>query len=107
MLTIILAILTLFGIIFILLPIFLGEREKDVLQKASIEDRTSELNEHKKIIFQLLKDLEFEYKTGKISISDFEKLHEEYKNKVILIYQEIDQIEAALKNESIILTNNG
>lgn len=105
MVIIILAILSLFGIIFILLPVFSGKREKDLTAPA--ENKTAELEGHKNIIFQLLKDLEFEYKTGKISNSDFEKLREEYKNKVILIYKEMDQIEAALENTSTIITNNG
>ena len=107
MVTIILAILTLFGIIFVLLPIFFGKKEEAVIQKESLGDSVSELNEHKKILFILLKDLEFEFKTGKISNTDFEKLQNEYKNKVILIYQEIDEISAGSKPDSTTIINNG
>ncbi|MDD5771848.1 MAG: hypothetical protein PHX78_00095 [bacterium] len=107
MVTIILAVLTSFGIIFILLPVFLGKKEEAAAQTVSGEDRIRELNEHKKVLFTLLKDLEFEFKTGKLSTSDFEKLHEEYKTKVILIYQEIDHIAAGTENASTISANNG
>lgn len=107
MVTIILGFLSLFGLIFVLLPIFSSRKENDVVQKVSIEDRVSELNEHKKILFSLLKDLEFEYRTGKISTADFEKLQDEYKNKVILIYQEMDKPPAALEPDSTIIINNG
>lgn len=107
MVIIILAILTLAGIVFVLFPIFSGRKEEVILQQESIANRLSELNEHKKIIFNLLKDLEFEYKTGKISAADFEKLQSEYKNKVILIYQEIDKTTAVPQPESPIIINNG
>lgn len=107
MITIILGILILFGIIFVLSPIFLEKKEEVAVQKVSGADKISELNEHKKILFSLLKDLEFEYKTGKISDSDFSNLQEEYKTKVIVIYQEMDQITAGTENASTISVNNG
>lgn len=107
MAAIILSVLILSGIIFVLLPVFLGKKEIISAAKTSVENRLNELKGHKRILFTLLKDLEFEYQTGKISKSDFEKLHEEYKTKVIVIYQEMDNLAAEDKNTSAMTANNG
>ena len=107
MVAIILSVLILAGIIFVLSPIVFGKTEEASSQRTSGEDRLNELKGHKIILFSLLKDLEFEYGTGKLSKSDFEKLQEEYKTKVILIYQKMDRIAAEIKNTSTIPANNG
>ena len=107
MAAIILAVLSVFGIIFVLSPIFLSKGEEVVSQKASNADRISELNGHKNVLFALLKDLEFEYETGKLSDSDYEKLQEEYRNKVFVIYQEMDSLAAETVITPTTADNNG
>ncbi|MEW6088465.1 MAG: hypothetical protein AB1498_09195 [bacterium] len=107
MVIVILSVLLLISILYVLSPIFFGPSKNEFLREAPEDEKIKELQEHKMVIFNLLKDLEFEYKTGKISDNDFAKLKEEYKTKVILIYQKIDQIKTSLKPGTTILTNNG
>jgi|Deesub1362B_J571_1020462.scaffolds.fasta_scaffold27237_1 hypothetical protein len=52
-----------------------------------------ELMEARSEVLSALKDLEFEYHTGKISAEDYAELKKEYEVKAYSIFQQLDQLE--------------
>jgi hypothetical protein len=75
------------SIIYTIIPFF----KKDV-EKIEIRDEELErLKEEKESIYSIIKDIEFDYKTNKLSYEDYNSLINEYKKKAIIIMKEIDK----------------
>lgn len=84
---------------FIVYPFFKREElSRGELSKRSIA--LAELNAQKETIYAAMKDLEFEYKMGKLSTEDFTSLYEKSSFEAVSILQKIDQISGKVKSTS-------
>jgi hypothetical protein len=76
---------------YILMPLFKepkGNLEMELLAETELD----RLFNRKTAIYGNLKDLEFEYKMGRLSDADFQQLAAGYKNEAAAILQRLDQI---------------
>lgn len=86
------AFLGIFVVGFTLAPLF---QEKDAVVYVDNlgETELESLLQKKDAIYENMKDLEFEYKMGKLSEEDFQKLRDEYKAEAGIVLDRIDYIE--------------
>ncbi|MBI3813876.1 MAG: hypothetical protein HY279_05345 [Nitrospinae bacterium] len=82
-------------LIFISAMFFVGY---PIFKKSGVVSRESGVNEtlggliHKKeLVYTAIKDLEFDYRTGKLSEDDYKDLKEKYETEALLILKEIDE----------------
>src|ERR671918_208420 len=77
----------------ICLPLF---RKEETLDSAIIEETQWDLLQRKKeVILGNIQDLDFEYKCGKLSEEDYQKIRGEMSAEAAAVFQEIDNIESA------------
>jgi hypothetical protein len=79
---------------YVLLPLFResrGSLDFDLLAETELD----RLQDRKTVIYRNLKDLEFEYKMGRLSERDFEQLGAGYKNEAAAILQKLERLDAA------------
>jgi hypothetical protein len=77
---------------YVLMPLFKeskGNLETELLTETELD----RLLNRKAVIYSNLKDLEFEYKMGRLSDADFQQLEAGYKNEAAAILQRLDQLE--------------
>jgi predicted Zn-ribbon and HTH transcriptional regulator len=80
--------------IYILKPLF--EESKGSLDiELLAETELDRLFDRKAVIYGNLKDLEFEYKMGRLSDTDFRQLEAGYKNEAADILQSLDRLSAS------------
>jgi len=58
---------------------------------APIESRLAELAAQKDALYSAIKEIEFDYKTGKLSSSDYQELESRYKAEAIRVLREEDE----------------
>jgi len=76
----------------ICVPLF---RKDDTLESAIIEETEWDLLQRKKeIILGNMQDLDFEYKCGKLSSGDYQKIRSEMSAEAATVMQEIETIES-------------
>jgi hypothetical protein len=81
-------------------PLFAKE---DTLESAIIEETQWDLLQRKKeVILGNIQDLDFEYKCGKLSDEDYQKIRAEMKAEAALVYQDINHIEASKDLDALI-----
>lgn len=81
-------------------PLF---RRNDTLESAIIEETEWDLLQRKKeVILSNIQDLDFEYKCGKLSESDYRKVRTEMSVEAGLVLGEIDQIESSQDLDALI-----
>ena len=76
---------------YVLIPLFKepkGNLEVELLAETELD----RLLNRKAIVYTNLKDLEFEYKLGRLSDADFQRLEAGYKAEAALILQKLDQL---------------
>ena len=76
---------------YVLTPLFKdpkGNLEVELLAESELD----RLLNRKAIVYSNLKDLEFEYKMGKLSDADFERLERGYKAEALGIFQKLDAL---------------
>jgi len=84
----------------IAIPLFRPVDDEYILaQKLSLEegDQYHQLLYKKENFLSTLKDLEFEYETGKLSKEDFDETKEDFELKAIQVIKEIEEMEKAAK----------
>lgn len=86
------ALLGIFVLGFTLAPLF-GERDPQIYIDNLGETELESLLQKKEALYENMKDLEFEWKMGKLSEEDFHKLREEYKHEAALLLDRIDFVE--------------
>lgn len=77
--------------VYVLIPLFKepkGNLEVELLTETDLD----RLLNRKAVVYSNIKDLEFEYKMGRLSDADFRRLEAEYKNEAALILQRLDQL---------------
>jgi hypothetical protein len=80
-------------IVFISQPLF-GRRSEDIFQDEFEETEIKHLLSRKDSIYMALKDLEFDFSTGKLSKEDYEALREKLSAEAAESLKEIDELEA-------------
>jgi hypothetical protein len=83
--------LTVLAGVYVLAPLFReprGNLEVELLAETELD----RLLNRKAIVYSNLKDLEFEYKMGRLSDADFHRLEAGYKGEASLILHKLDQL---------------
>ncbi len=75
----------------LLLYIFAGVQA----ESAEVKTRATYLRERKDAVYENLRDLNFEYKAGKLSDVDYESLRNSLESEAASILAEIERLEAA------------
>ena len=91
MLTVACALLTVVAGAFVLTPLFRepkGNLEVELLAETELD----RLLNRKAIVYTNLKDLEFEYKMGRLGDADFKRLEAGYKGEAAALLQKLDQM---------------
>ena len=84
----------------ICVPLF---RKEDTLESAIIEETEWDLLQRKKeVVLGNIQDLDFEYKCGKLSEEDYQKIRAEMSAEAALVFQEIENIESAADLDALI-----
>ena len=79
--------------VYVMTPLFKepkGNLEAELLAETELD----RLLNHKAVVYSNLKDLEFEYKMGRLSDDDFRRLEAAYKSEAATILQKLDQLGA-------------
>lgn len=77
-------------VILVAYPFFLKEKRASSLKKT--ETKYDRINSQKEAILLAIKELEFDYYTGKLSEDDFNELKEDYKSRAISILKNIEKV---------------
>ena len=81
-------------------PLFRKER---TLESAIIEETQWDLLQRKKeVILGNIQDLEFEYKCGKLSEEDYQKIRTEMNTEAAQVFQEIENLESTADLDALI-----
>ncbi len=82
---------------FIALPFFKRrlneEKPQGVNSIDPIEEKLREFNSEKESLYSALKEIDFDYYTGKLSKEDYDELEKKYKAEAVFILKEIDNIQ--------------
>lgn len=73
-------------------PLVNPRREEEHGVLSATAPRDSDLYGKREIVFEALRDLQFEYATGKLSVGDYEQLKGHYELQAAEIMQQIDSI---------------
>ena len=80
--------------IYVLMPLFRKPARSSEIELVA-ETELDRLLDRKTVVYGNLRDLEFEYKMGRLSDSDFQQLGAGYKNEAAGILQRLDQMSAS------------
>src|SRR6266850_1580819 len=81
-------------------PLF---RKDDTLESTIIEETEWDLLQRKKeVVLGNIQDLDFEYKCGKLSEEDYQKVRGEMNAEAAMVFQEIENIESAADLDALI-----
>jgi hypothetical protein len=84
----------------ICIPLF---RKEDTLESAIIEETQWDLLQRKKeVVLGNIQDLDFEYKCGKLSEEDYQKIRGEMSVEAAVVFQEIENIESEADLDALI-----
>ncbi|MEW6456695.1 MAG: hypothetical protein AB1410_08305 [Acidobacteriota bacterium] len=88
--TIIILAINLVVFLFISYPIIIKKYKHEIYHK--IDERLKELLSQKVSLYETIKDLEFDYKMGKLSREDYEELEKYYRLKALSFLKDIDRL---------------
>src|SRR5215510_13763545 len=84
----------------ICIPLF---RKEETLESAIIEETEWDLLQRKKeVILGNIQDLDFEYKCGKLSEEDYQKIRGEMSAEAALVFQEVEKLESSAELDTLI-----
>jgi rRNA maturation endonuclease Nob1 len=84
----------------ICIPLF---RKEDSLESAIIEETEWDLLQRKKeVVLGNIQDLDFEYKCGKLSDEDYQKIRGEMGKEAAIVFQDIESIESTADLDALI-----
>lgn len=81
--------------LFITRPLFVGEPRRIPVSPGTT--RRDALLRRKENVYAAIKDLEFEFRTGKLSPADHAELRERYRAEALEILQELEEVEGELR----------
>src|SRR2546428_9938811 len=81
-------------------PLF---RKDETVESAIIEETEWDLLQRKKeVILGNIQDLDFEYKCGKLSAEDYQKIRAEMNAEAAVVFQEIEKLESSKDLDALI-----
>src|SRR6266446_3846548 len=84
----------------ICVPLF---RKEETLESAIIEETQWDLLQRKKeVILGNIQDLDFEYKCGKLSEQDYQKIRAEMNAEAAQVFQEVENLESSADLDALI-----
>jgi hypothetical protein len=83
---------------YVLIPLFRESKGSRALGSAGESD-LDRLQDRKTVVYRNLRDLEFEYKMGRLSDADFQQLEAGYKNEAADILQKLDSMRSSKRSE--------
>src|SRR5499427_11014844 len=84
----------------ICIPLF---RKEETLESAILEETEWDLLQRKKeVVLGNIQDLDFEYKCGKLSEEDYQKIRGEMSAEAAVVFREIESIEAEADLDALI-----
>ena len=84
----------------ICVPLF---RKEETLESAIMEETQWDLLQRKKeVVLGNIQDLDFEYKCGKLSEEDYQKIRGEMSSEAAKVFSDIDEIEAEADLDALI-----
>src|SRR5262245_39599729 len=84
----------------ICIPLF---RKEETLDSAIIEETEWDLLQRKKeVVLGNIQDLDFEYKCGKLSEQDYQKIRSEMSAEAATVFQDIEEIESKADLDALI-----
>ena len=84
----------------ICMPLF---RKEETLESAIIEETEWDLLQRKKeVVLSNIQDLDFEYKCGKLSEEDYQKIRAEMSTEAAMVFQDIESIESDADLDALI-----
>ncbi len=89
MLTIALAFISLVAVVFIVYPLI--KRENNNRKENKVNNKLQDLVLKKESVYASLKELEFDYRTGKLSPEDYEELRSELKDIAVSLLKKADR----------------
>ena len=81
--------------VFVVLPFFKRKFERvshEVGSRNPIEEELRRLNSEKESVYSALKEIDFDYSTGKLSKEDYDELENKYKTQAVALLKEIDSL---------------
>ncbi len=87
--------------LYVLMPLF-GKGKENPDLDLSGETELERLQDRKSVIYKNIKDLEFEYKMGRLSGVDFQQLEAGYKNDAAIILQKMESLGAGEELDALI-----
>jgi predicted RNA-binding Zn-ribbon protein involved in translation (DUF1610 family) len=87
------SVLLLAGLAFIAYPLFASRWQQRSLQESPKAEHRANLEREKQAVYAAIKDLDFEYKTGKLSDEDYAALRESYRARALNILKQINEAE--------------
>ena len=82
------------------IPLF---RKDETLESAIIEETEWDLLQRKKeVVLGNIQDLDFEYKCGKLSAEDYQKIRSEMAGEAAVVLEDIDNIESSQDLDALI-----
>lgn len=81
--------------LFVVLPFFKKRFEKNSQETGfqnPVEEKVRRLNSEKESVYSALKEIDFDYSTGKLSKEDYDELEKKYKSQAVALLKEIDNI---------------
>ena len=67
-------------------------RKKKLKVSYELNHQAEDLQSRKEAIYAAIRDIEFDYKMGKLSEDDYHELHEQYKGEAIDIMKQVDRV---------------
>ncbi len=83
-----------FAAFYVLVPLFKGSQDDWDLELTAETDM-DRLLDRKAAVYKNLRDLEQDYRMGRLSEADFQRLAADYKNEAAIILQSLDRLSAS------------
>ncbi len=97
------SVITIGAALFVVLPFFKKRFERDSQETGSqdpVEERLRRLNSEKESVYSALKEIDFDYNTGKLSKEDYDELEKRYKSQAVAV-RKTDSISSLTDDEEI------
>lgn len=88
------------GAFYTLRPLF-GERDGEAEKSLPAETERDRLMDQKNIVYRNLRDLDLEYRMGRLSKEDFERLASGYKSEAVSVLQRLETLDGPDTDDAI------
>lgn len=82
-------------------PLVNPARYRDLIERGRTSARYNDLCDARENVFEALRDLQFEYATGKLSTADYQQLDARYQTQAADVLRQIDALQAQTQNARV------